>query len=60
VYAGERSVELASWLSREMGQTVSAMDLEALFPGLQSMAMADQIYCVPLLGVLLRTETRKL
>jgi len=60
VYAGERSVELASWLSREMGQSVSAMDLEALFPGLQSMAMADQIYCLPLLGVLLRTETRKL
>ncbi len=60
VYAGERSVELAGWLSREMGQTVSAMDLEAQFPGLQSLAVADQAYCLPLLGVLLRTETRKL
>jgi MSHA biogenesis protein MshI len=60
VYAGERSAELAAWLSREMGQVVSAMDLQALFPGLQSVAMADQAYCLPLLGVLLRTETRKL
>ncbi len=60
VYAGERSAELATWLSREMGQVVSAIDLEVQFPGLQAVAMADQIYCLPLLGVLLRTETRKL
>lgn len=60
VYAGERSAELAEWLSREMGQTVSAMNLGATFTGLDSMASADQIYCLPLLGVLLRTETRKL
>lgn len=60
VYAGERSGEMATWLSRELGQAVSAMDLEAQFPGLQSMAIADQLYCLPLLGVLLRTETRKL
>jgi MSHA biogenesis protein MshI len=60
VYAGERSTELATWLTREMGQSVSAMDLEAEFPGMQAIALADQIYCLPLLGVLLRTETRKL
>jgi MSHA biogenesis protein MshI len=60
VYAGERSGEMATWLSRELGQAVSAMDLEAQFPGLQSMTVADQAYCLPLLGVLLRTETRKL
>ncbi len=60
VYAGERTAELAAWLSREMGQTVSAMDLEAQFPGFQAMDLADQTYCLPLLGVLLRTETRKL
>lgn len=60
VYAGERSVEMATWLSRELGQAVSAMDLQARFPGLQSMPVADQTYCLPLLGVLLRTETRKL
>ncbi len=60
VTAGERSAELATWLSREMGQTVTAMALEAQFPGLQAIPMADQIYCLPLLGALLRTETRKL
>ena len=60
VYAGDRSGEMATWLSRELGQAVSAIDLQAQFPGLQSIAMADQIYCLPLLGVLLRTETRKL
>ncbi len=60
VYAGERSAEMASWLSREMGQAVSAMDMETTFPGLNAMAVADQAYCLPLLGVLLRTESRKL
>ncbi len=60
VYAGERTGEMATWLSRELGQVVSTMDLEAQFPGLQTMALADQTYCLPLLGVLLRTETRKL
>lgn len=60
VYAGERSGEMANWLSRELGQSVTAIDLEAQFPGLGTMAVADQTYCLPLLGVLLRTETRKL
>jgi MSHA biogenesis protein MshI len=60
VYAGERSSALASWLSREMGQTVTAMDVSEQFAGLQSIPMADQLVCFPLLGVLLRTETRKL
>ncbi len=60
VYAGQRSAELANWLGREMGQTVTAINLEGQFPGLQSFPMADQIYCLPLLGVLLRSETRKL
>ena len=60
VYAGERSLEMAAWLSRELGQAVTAMELQAQFPGLQSMPVADQTYCLPLLGVLLRTETRKL
>ena len=60
VYAGERSATLANWLSRELGQTVSAMDFAEQFVGFQAMPMADQLVCVPLLGVLLRTETRKL
>jgi len=60
VSAGARSVELAEWLSQEMRQSVSAMDLNAQFEGLQGGDAADLAYCVPLLGVLLRTETRKL
>lgn len=60
VLAGERSQELAQWLSREMGQSLTAMELGTHFEGLQGLDAADQAYCVPLLGVLLRTETRKL
>jgi MSHA biogenesis protein MshI len=60
VYAGDRSSELATWLGREMGQSVGAMDLNAQFPGLQDVPAADQLYALPLLGVLLRTENRKL
>lgn len=60
VLAGERSNALAQWLSGEMGQPVTAMDLGMRFEGWQGMEGPDQAYCVPLLGVLLRTETRKL
>jgi MSHA biogenesis protein MshI len=60
VYAGERSAELAHWLGRETGHAVTAINVDALFPGLQPMPMADQLVCLPLLGVLLRAETRKL
>lgn len=60
VFAGERSAALANWLSRELGQTVTAIDVADQFSGLQAMPMADQLVCLPLLGVLLRTETRKL
>ena len=60
VSAGARSVELAAWLAREMGLPVSAMDLGGHFHGLPAVADADQAYCLPLLGVLLRTESREL
>lgn len=60
VYAGERTAEMAEWLGRETGQTVTAMEMEAWFPGLQSMPTADRALCFPLLGVLMRTESRKL
>lgn len=55
VYAGERSAELAAWLARETGQTVSAMEVEGLFPGLKNALPQDRAYCLPLLGALLRT-----
>ncbi len=60
VFAGERTAELATWLGRELGQPVAGMDIEARFPGLQAMPVADRALCTPLLGVLLRTENRKL
>lgn len=60
VYAGERTAEMAEWLGRETGQAVTAMDMDAWFPGLQSMPTADRTVCFPLLGVLMRTESRKL
>jgi MSHA biogenesis protein MshI len=60
VLAGERSQELATWLGREMGQTVGTLELGGLFSGLDAFAPADVAACAPLLGVLLRTETRKL
>jgi len=55
VYAGERSVELAAWLARETGQTVGAMEIEGLFPGVKNALPQDRAYCLPLLGALLRT-----
>lgn len=60
VYAGERSDALAVWLSRELGQAVTAVDVRQQFPGFEAASAADQLVCMPLLGVLLRTETRKL
>ena len=60
VLAGARSQELAAWLSREMGQSVGVLELGGLFSGLDAFAPADVAACVPLLGVLLRNETRKL
>ena len=60
VFAAPRSAELAAWLTREMGQAVGTLELGGLFSGLDSFAPADVSACAPLLGVLLRTETRKL
>jgi MSHA biogenesis protein MshI len=60
VYAGERSEELAKWLGAQLGQTVLALDVNALFPGFADGAVDERSMCLPLLGVLLRTESRKL
>lgn len=59
VFAGERSDELAQWLSRDTGQTVSALNTGIAFKGLAQISAADLPLCLPLLGVLLRTEVRK-
>lgn len=60
VYAGARTAEMAEWLGHETGQAVTAMAPDAWFPGWQSMPSADRALCFPLLGVLMRTESRKL
>ncbi len=56
VFAGERSAELAQWLTRQLGQPVIPMDVSALFAGFEAASPADQSLCLPLLGVLLRAE----
>lgn len=60
VYAGERSEELAKWLAARSGQTVQTFDVKTLFPGFESGSASDQALCLPLLGVLLRSESRQL
>lgn len=60
VYAGERTAELVEWLSAEMGQTVLALDVESMFPGFEGGSPEDLAVCWPLLGALMRVESRKL
>ena len=60
VYAGEHSAAFATWLGHEIGQVVGTMDFHPYFAGLDAYPVAEQTQCLPLLGVLLRTETRKL
>ena len=60
VAAGGRSDEMAQWLTRDLGQPVQAIDVSPLFPGWSVLPEGDRMACWPLLGVLLRTETRAL
>lgn len=59
VFAAERSEELAQWLTRDTGQPVSALDIQSRFSGWDGVGEADRPFCLPLLGLLLRTEMRK-
>jgi MSHA biogenesis protein MshI len=56
VYAGDRSLDLAAWLSQELGLVVQPMDLDGMFPALAPLAPLEKLTCVPLMGVLLRQE----
>ena len=56
VFAGARSYDLATWLSQEMGQTVAMLDFLPIFPQLADMASDDVMACLPLLGVLQRSQ----
>ncbi len=60
VYAGERSEELSTWFGVQLGQTVLPMDVSGLFPEFEGGAESDKALCLPLLGVLMRTKSRKL
>lgn len=55
VFAGDRSTELAQWLTQQLGHPVMAMDVTTLFAGFEQASSTDQALCLPLLGVLLRT-----
>lgn len=60
VQAGERTQEMARWLGQQLGQAVLPLDVSAMFPGFEGGSDADRQLCWPLLGVLLRSEQRKL
>lgn len=59
VYAGARSAELAQWLTQQLGHSVAALEVGALFAGFEDAPAAQQAMCLPLLGVFLRTEGHK-
>ena len=54
VYAGARTVDLATLLTQELGQVVETMDVEGLFPALAAVGPQEKLACAPLLGVVLR------
>lgn len=60
LHAPGHSGAMAEWLARELGQTVGTLALGNHFVGLDAVSPEDLAYCLPLLGVLLRDETRKL
>jgi len=60
VQAGARTGEMARWLGQELGQAVLPLDVSALFPGFEGGSDEDRQLCWPLLGVLLRSEDRRL
>ena len=60
VQAGARTAELALWLGRELGHDVQPLELSPLFPGFEGGSEEDRQLCWPLLGVLLRSEDRRL
>jgi MSHA biogenesis protein MshI len=54
VFAGKRSVSFAQWMSQELGQTITPVNISDLFPELDAMNSEDKAFCLPLLGVLMR------
>jgi MSHA biogenesis protein MshI len=59
VYAADRSPELAQWLTRQLGQNVTALAPGTLFTGFDTAPVEQQVMCLSLLGVFLRVEGNK-
>lgn len=59
VQAGARTAEMAEWLSRDLGHSVTPLEVGPLFPGFEGGSEVDRRLCWPLLGVLLRSEGRQ-
>ncbi len=60
VFAGDRSDELAKWLSAQIGLDVTPVSVAGLVTGMEGGTADDKALCFPLLGVLMRTESRQL
>lgn len=59
VHAGARSQALSTWFGEQTGQIVLPMDASSLCPGFERAAETDKALCLPLLGALRRTKSRK-
>ena len=57
LHAGRKSEDLATWLSPKLEQKVQLVKANLLFPDFKVSA-DDEALCLPLLGILLRTENR--
>lgn len=53
-FCGSRSIDFAGWLSQEMNQLVSSITFGNEFDPLLALDTKDQIFCLPLVGSLLR------
>lgn len=59
LYAASRTQELANWLALQLGQSVAPLNVQLVFAGFEDASVEVQALCLPLLGVLLRVETRQ-
>ena len=60
VHAGEHSEDLSVWLTAQLGQKVLPMIVGTLFSVFEGGTAADDVLCLPLLGLLLRSESKSL
>jgi MSHA biogenesis protein MshI len=60
VFAGSRTQDLVDCLTQQLVRPVLALDVSDMFVDFDQQPEQDQLLCWPLLGVLLRTESRTL